>query len=439
MNKWEILILGLIFNSPTALTASQQMDKVAAIVNNEIVLESDVQNMLKTVKMNARYAGHAIPNNLSLRNHVLDRLIEKSIILQIASQMQINIPEELVNDAISNIAGQNGFTIDQMKTRLKEDGIEMEKYYDEIRKEMLIAEVCNHEVRRRISILPVEIESLAKKITKKSAYEANVNLSHILIPLPEHPTQVQLQQSHMLADKIMDELKKNIKFEKFSIASSLDSKAFKVINIGWSRLEELPTIFVEKLKNSKKYDIVGPIRSGVGYHILCINDINNENKTIFATEVKARHIFIKLSPMMNDAQARQKLMEIYQDISIGKTTFEDAAKKNSDDLSSAFKGGELEWNTLNVYDPKIRNALIKLNKGEISQPIPSNFGWHLIQLQNTRNVDKTNASKNDQAYRLLFDRKFNEETQSWIEEQRAAAYVNVINSDDYQSNNDEKK
>lgn len=133
----------------------------------------------------------------------------------------------------------------------------------------------------------------------------------------------------------------------------------------------------------------------------------------------------------------KKLTQITQDIRSGKTTFENAAKEFSEDPGSALKGGELGWNMPDVYDPAFRDALMRLNKGEISQPVRSNFGWHLIQLEDTRNVDKTDAAQKDQAYRLLFNRKFNEEAQSWVQEQRAAAYVNVIDGRDNQSN-DEK-
>lgn len=235
----------------------------------------------------------------------------------------------------------------------------------------------------------------------------------------------------------MDEIKKGTNFGKLAIAYSADPQALKGGNMGWSRLQELPVVFAEQLKSAKKGDVVGPIRSGVGYHILRVNEMNSANKTISVTEVKARHILIKSSPIMDDNQARQKLTQITQDIRSGKTTFENAAKEFSEDPGSALKGGELGWNMPDVYDPAFRDALMRLNKGEISQPVRSNFGWHLIQLEDTRNVDKTDAAQKDQAYRLLFNRKFNEEAQSWVQEQRAAAYVNVIDGRDNQSN-DEK-
>ncbi|MEI9746343.1 peptidylprolyl isomerase SurA [Moellerella wisconsensis] len=439
MKNWRTLILGLMFASTTALSAPQQMDKVAAVVNNGVVLESDVNNMLNTVKLNARNAGQQIPDEASLHHQILERLIMDNILLQMANQMQINIPEEAVNATIKDIAQQNGITVDQMQKRLVADGIDMAQYRAEIRKEMLIAEVRNNEVRRRITVLPQEVDSLAQQISAQTDNEADVNLSHILIPLPENPTQAQLEQAEATVKKILTQLQKGGDFGKLAITYSADPQALKGGNMGWSRLQELPVVFAEQIQHSKKGDIIGPIRSGVGYHILRLNDMRGGNNTISVTEAKARHILLKSSPIMNDEEARQKLQQITQDIRSGKITFEDAAREYSEDPGSALKGGELGWNMPDVFDPAFRDALMRLNKGELSQPIRSSFGWHLIQLEDTRSVDKTDVAQKDQAYRLLFNRKFNEEAQSWMQEQRAAAYVKVLDGSDAQSNDTQSK
>lgn len=439
MNNWKTLILGLMFASSTALSAPQQMDKVAAVVNNGVVLESDVNNMVNTVKMNARNAGQQVPDEAALRNQILERLIMDNILLQMANQMQINIPEDAVNATILDIARQNGISVEQMQKRLTADGLDMTQYRGEIRKEMLIAEVRNNEVRRRVTILPQEVESLAQQMSSQAVNEANVNLSHILIPLPENPTPAQLEQAEAIVKKIMTELSNGANFGKLAISYSADSQALKGGDMGWSRLQELPVVFAEQLKAAKKGDIIGPIRSGVGYHILRLNDIDSSNKAISVTEVKARHILIKSSPIMNDEEARQKLQQVSDDIRSGKTTFEDAARENSEDPGSALKGGELGWNMPDIFDPAFRDGLMRLNKGELSQPIRSSFGWHLIELQDTRNVDKTDVAQKDQAYRLLFNRKFNEEAQTWMQEQRASAYVQTLDGNNAQSNDNDTK
>ena len=196
--------------------------------------------------------------------------------------------------------------------------------------------------------------------------------------------------------------------------------------MGWSRLQELPGLFAERLQTAKSGEIVGPVRSGVGFHILRVNEVRGNSQPISVTEVKARHILIKPSPVMTDDQARSKLQQIAADVKSGKTSFDAAAKQFSEDPGSALRGGELGWSMPDIYDPAFRYALMKLKKGELSQPVRSSFGWHLIQLEDTRNVDKTEAAQKDRAYRMLFNRKFSEELQSWMQEQRAGAYVEIL-------------
>ena len=426
MKNWRTLILSLMFTASTAsFAAPQQLDKVAAVVNNGVVLESDVNNMLQTVTMNARNAGQQIPDQATLRQQILERLIMDNIVMQMAGQMQITIPDQAVDGAIEDIARQNNMTTAQMKERLQRDGMSYDKYRSDIRKEMMMAEVRNNEVRRRVVILPQEVESLANLISTQNAADTELNFSHILIPLPENPTEAQMNTAKEKVTTIMNELQRGADFGKLAITYSADPQALKGGNMGWSRLQELPGLFAERLQSAKSGEIVGPVRSGVGFHILRVNEVRGNNQPISVTEVKARHILIKASPIVTDEQARGKLQQIASDVKSGKTTFDAAAKQFSEDPGSALRGGELGWSMPDVYDPAFRDALMKLKKGELSQPVRSSFGWHLIQLEDTRNVDKTEAAQKDRAYRMLFNRKFSEELQSWMQEQRAGAYVEI--------------
>lgn len=426
MKNWRTLILSLMFTASTAsFAAPQQLDKVAAVVNNGVVLESDVNNMLQTVTMNARNAGQQIPDQATLRQQILERLIMDNIVMQMAGQMQITIPDQAVDGAIEDIARQNNMTTAQMKERLQRDGMSYDKYRSDIRKEMMMAEVRNNEVRRRVVILPQEVESLANLISTQNAADTELNISHILIPLPENPTEAQMNTAKEKVTTIMNELQRGADFGKLAITYSADPQALKGGNMGWSRLQELPGLFAERLQSAKSGEIVGPVRSGVGFHILRVNEVRGNNQPISVTEVKARHILIKASPIVTDEQARGKLQQIASDVKSGKTTFDAAAKQFSEDPGSALRGGELGWSMPDVYDPAFRDALMKLKKGELSQPVRSSFGWHLIQLEDTRNVDKTEAAQKDRAYRMLFNRKFSEELQSWMQEQRAGAYVEI--------------
>ena len=428
MKNWKTLLLGIAMIANTSFAAPQVVDKVAAVVNNGVVLESDVDGLMQSVKLNAAQARQQLPDDATLRHQIMERLIMDQIILQMGQKMGVKISDEQLDQAIANIAKQNNMTLDQMRSRLAYDGLNYNTYRNQIRKEMIISEVRNNEVRRRITILPQEVESLAQQVGNQNDASTELNLSHILIPLPENPTSDQVNEAESQARTIVDQARNGADFGKLAIALSADQQALNGGQMGWGRMQELPGIFAQALSTAKKGDIVGPIRSGVGFHILKVNDLRGESKNISVTEVHARHILLKPSPIMTDEQARVKLEQIAADIKSGKTTFAAAAKEFSQDPGSANQGGDLGWATPDIFDPAFRDALTRLNKGQMSAPVHSSFGWHLTELLDTRNVDKTDAAQKDRAYRMLMNRKFSEEAASWMQEQRASAYVKILSN-----------
>ncbi|HBZ15063.1 MULTISPECIES: peptidylprolyl isomerase SurA [Pantoea] len=428
MKNWRMLILGVAITANTAFAAPQVVDKVAAVVNNGVVLESDVDDMMRTVKSQAQQAKQQLPDDKTLRHQILERQVMDAIILQMGERAGVQITDQQLDEAIQNIAAQNRMSLDQLRSRLAYDGMDYNVYRAQIRKEMTIAEVRNNEVRRRVTILPQEVDTLAAQVGAQNTQGTELNISQILLPLPENPTQQQVDDQETLARQLVGQLKGGADFGKLAVTYSADPQALKGGNMGWGKIEELPTLFSQALSTAKKGDIVGPIRSGVGFHILKVNDLRGESKNISVTEVHARHILLKPSPILTDAQAQAKIEQIAADIKSGKTTFAAAAKQFSDDPGSANQGGDLGWASPEIYDPAFRDALLKLQKGQVSQPVHSSFGWHLIQLLDTRQVDKTDAAQKERAYRMLFNRKFAEEAQTWMQEQRAGAYVKILDN-----------
>ncbi|WMQ74387.1 MAG: Chaperone SurA [Sodalis sp.] len=430
MKNRRTFILGLALCAQGAFAALQIVDKVAAIVDNGVILESDVNSMLFTVKRGAQQANQQLPNDATLRRHILDRLIMDNIILQLAQRTNIAISDKQLDQAIGNIAAKNHMTLDQLRGRLAHDGIDYNTYLAQIRKEMLIAEVRNNEVRRRVTILPQEVESLARQIATQTSNGAEFNLSHILIPLPENPRQDQVDKAEALANALVEQSKSGTDFGKLAITYPDDPQVLKGGQMSWGKLEELPSLFTARLQGAQKGSIVGPIRSGVGFHILKVNDIRDGDQKVAVTEVHARHILLRTSVVMTDQQARAKLEDIAAQIKGRRISFGAAAKQLSEDPGSANQGGDLGWSSADAFDSAFRDALMHLKKGDISAPLRSSFGWHLIQVIDTRQVDRTDAAKKDHAYRLLFNRKFVEEAQTWMQEQRASAYVKIIDNNE---------
>lgn len=425
MNNWIVHVLSFTLCINSTFAAPKLIDKIAAIVDKDIILESDINKLLDSIKCNKN---QQLPDDVILHQQVLDQLIMDKMILQLAQQTNIIIDDNQLDHTISNIAVQHNITIDQLYSHLDHDGIDYKTYRAQIRKEMLITKLCNSEVRRRISILPQEVDSLAKLISSKTNNDIEFNLSYVLIPLPKNPYQSQVDQAKELAEFIVKQSKNGTNFDMITIIYSFDSKSLEGSQIGWVKRKDLPTLFTQYLHNNVHHgDIIGPIRSNHGFYVIKINEIRNIDQKVIVTEAHIRHILLRTSLTMTDQQVRDKLLEIAQQIKSGRISFIDAAKQISEDLDSAHHGGDLGWHYTEYFHPVFRDALMFLKKGDISEPIRSYDGWHLIQIIDTRQVDRTNLVQKDHAYHLLFNRKFSEEAQIWMQEQLASTYIKVFN------------
>lgn len=232
MKNWKTLLLGIAMIANTSFAAPQVVDKVAAVVNNGVVLESDVDGLMQSVKLNAGKAGQQLPDDATLRHQILERLIMDQIVLQMGQKMGVKITDDQLDQAIANIAKQNNMTMDQMRSRLAYDGINYNTYRNQIRKEMLISEVRNNEVRRRITVLPQEVETLAKQIGDQNDASTELNLSHILIPLPENPTSEQVAEAQDQANSVVQQARSGADFGKLAITYSADQQALKGVSDG---------------------------------------------------------------------------------------------------------------------------------------------------------------------------------------------------------------
>lgn len=418
----------ILFCAANIQAAPKVVDGVAAIVNNNVILQSDIDEMLQNVK--ASTDPQNLPDDKALRHQIIERLINENLILQQAAKLNIKVSEDDITEAIKSIAQKNNMTINDLRGYLASVGMSYNSYRHKISKELLIEQARMNIIKQRIMISDREVNNLANEIAKQPNKNREVNISHILIALPESPSKKQIEDANTKAQNIVDRLKKGESFAKLAATYSNDEKALEGGKMGWHKLNELPSIFEERLVRAQKNDIIGPIRSGVGFHILKVEGNHSEAaKIITIKEVNARHILIKTNVLVTDEIAKNKIQEIRQSIVNGSTSFASAAKLYSEDPGSADNGGELGWNNPNNFDSNFRAALLKLSKGEISQPVKSSYGWHLIQLLDSRNVDKTEDAKKDQAYRLIFNRKFGEELQVWIQELKGDAYIKIMGDD----------
>ncbi|MCW8090479.1 peptidylprolyl isomerase SurA [Alteromonas sp. ASW11-130] len=420
----KVLLAG-VFLINLAFAQETVLDKVAVIVDKGVILESEITALINEVKRNAEANNQTLPSDMALRTQVTERLIMKSLQMQMAERMGIQISDPQLEQTIQNIAQNQNVSIEELRNQLKQDGISYDTYRENVREELIMGEVRRANVRRRVYITPQEIGTLTKLIDQQGAEQAEYELGHILIGFPSQPSDEDISAARDRADKVLALLKKDSDFAKIAIASSSGRNALEGGNMGWMNINAMPTLFAEAVQGKSKDELIGPIRSGAGFHILKILDTRGI-ETITVEEVNARHILIKPSIILSEDKAKEMLVDFKQQIKAEEATFAELAKEYSEDPGSALKGGALGWRDPSEYEPAFRDALANLQPNELSEPIRSVYGWHLIELLDRRVDDATEKRKEDKAYQLLYNRKFQEETEAWLREMRDQAYIEVV-------------
>ncbi|MFD2165241.1 peptidylprolyl isomerase SurA [Thalassotalea euphylliae] len=418
------LLLGF---SLQAKAEEVSLDKVAAIVNSGVVLESEVQDLLKTIKNNAERNDQTLPSDNALRTQVMDKLINDSLMVQMGERMGVQVSDAQLDDTLTNMARENNLTLEQFRDALIADGIVYEKYRESVRTELISGEVRRANVRRRIYISPQEVDNLMAEMQSQESLDVEYNLGHILIEFPPEPTQEDMNKAKVRADKVIELLNEGSDFARIAIASSGDANALEGGELGWRNINELPTLFSEIIEGKDKGTILGPIRTGLGFSIVKILDIRGR-QVVEVEEVRARHILIKPSIILSEAKAEAILQGFLEQINAGEADFAELAKEHSEGPTSV-RGGDLGWADPNSYDPAFRDALARMKKDEYHKPFRSSFGWHLVQLNDRRTIDASKQMNENRAYQLLFKRKFGMESARWMKETRDEAYIEIFEAD----------
>ena len=427
--KFLRILIGCICLSASVNVAAQTLlDKVSVIVDKGVILESEIRELVKTVKDNANKNNQALPSDRALRTQAIERLILDNLQMQVADRMGIRVSDPQLEQTIANIAQNQNNSIDQLRESIRKAGLDYENYRESVRKELITGEVRRANVRRRIYITPQEISTLVSLIEEQGNEQAEYRLGHILIGFPPEPTDDDITAARNRADKVLNLLNSGSDFAKIAIASSSGPKALDGGDMGWLNINSMPTLFAEVIQGKETDNLVGPIRSGAGFHILKIMETRGV-EVAKSEEINAPHILIKPSIILSEQKAQSMLLEFKAQILEGTAEFADLAKKHSEDPGSAIKGGDLGWADPNMYVPAFKDALMQLAKDEISEPVRSVHGWHLMQLLDRRVDDITDRKKQDKAYQLIYNRKFAEETDAWIREMREEAFIEVLDEE----------
>ncbi|WP_207063630.1 peptidylprolyl isomerase [Motiliproteus sp. SC1-56] len=419
----RLLALSLCWTALSAQAEEVQLDRMVAVVDNDVIMASELDRRTEVVREQLRQRGTRLPPEDALRRQVLDKLILDRLQLQQAEQNGLAITEQALDSTLERIAASNGLSLPAFKAELEASGQNYREVREQIRSEMLITQVRERLVNRRIQISDQEVESFLASEQGREQALPDVRLSHIMLPLPREAGPEAVEAVEARAMRTYRELEAGADFAETAVAVSKAANALEGGDLGWRNLAELPETVAEAAKELKPGEITRPVRMGGGFHILKLVD-RRGGAVRLVEQTKARHILISPSEIRTDAQARQLAQDLHRRLQAGEE-FAALAKEFSDDVGSGSIGGDLGWILPGQMVPAFEAQLAQTAVGELSEPFKSRFGWHILEVQDKREKDLGEDLLANEAREAIRKRKFAEELNNWLNELRSQAYLEL--------------
>jgi peptidyl-prolyl cis-trans isomerase SurA len=399
--------------SHCAFASMQTLDGIAAVVNDNIVTQSDLKTQVKLFEKQMARAGAPKVDKAVLEKQVLEHLISNEVQLQVAKKTGIHVEEFALDNALEKMAKDNNMTLGDMRKALAAEGVDFKQYRENFRKQMIISQLHERDLIHHVHVSEQEINQFIQSGATQNELAHEYHLGHILVSLPETPTPEQLAAAEKKAQEVIAALAKGQEFSQVALTYSTSALALKGGDLGWRKLPELPTLFVKIVPQLKVNDVPKPMRSASGLHIIkLIDKRSTDAKHTPVEKTLVRHILIKTNAMISDADAKQKLVQLRQKIAKGED-FGQLAKTHSVDLGSASNGGSLGWITKDVLVPEFSKVMVGLKPNEISEPFKTSFGWHIMQVIERRIESNDQAMMRHKATEMIRQRKFEEKLQAW--------------------------
>jgi peptidyl-prolyl cis-trans isomerase SurA len=400
-----------------------KMDRIIAIVDQAVITEQELIDRTRTVKAQLEKQGTQLPPDKVLEKQVLERLIADSLQLQMAAQTGIKIDDTQLDKTIERIAAQNKMGLEEFSALLEKDGIPLRKFREDIRNEITIARIREREVDNKLNISEGEIDNYLTTQANRGEEQDEFEIAHILIRTPEDASPEDLEKAKIKTQDALNQLADGVSFSEVSASLSDAPNALEGGSMGWRNGGQLPALFLEVLKPMQKDEVSRPIRSPNGFHILKLTDRRGGTSSLVIGQTHARHILIKLSEVVSETDAKRKIDTIKERLDNG-GKFEELARQFSED-GSANNGGDLGWVNPGDTVPPFEKAMNDLGLGEISEPVLSPFGWHVIQVIERRQQDMTKEATRLKARQEIRARKSEEAYEDWIREMRDRAFVEL--------------
>ena len=418
-------------NAPVAKRAApRQIDSIAAVVNTEVITRQDLKERIKSVENRMRQQGTQIPQAALLEKQVLERMIIDRAQLQLASESGIRIDDALLDRAMERLAEQNKLSLPEFRKQLEREGLQYAQFRNEIRDEITMQRIREREVDNKIQITESEVDNFIAAEKNAPQQQVEFDLAQILIRIPENASAEQIAARRARAEEVAAQLRAGADFAKLAASYSDSVDALKGGELGYRTADRLPQLFVDAVANLQQGQLSPILKSANGFHILKLvgkrtQSVLKEGGSAAAPAVQqthARHILIKVNQVVSAAEALRKLTDLKQRLDNKSATFEELAKLYSNDLSAS-KGGDLGWIYPGDTVPEFERAMNQLKIGEVSAPVESPFGYHLIEVLERKNQDVSQERQRLLARQALRERKLDEATQDWLRQLRDRAYV----------------
>ena len=425
-----LLVLALGLASPFAISQTREtsssgvlLDRVAATVNEGVVLQSELEEQMLIIAARMRAQNVELPPQNVMRKQVLDRLVLQELQVQRANRAGIKVSDETLNNALADVAKQNNIALADLPDALGQQGIDYAGYREQLRKELSMQILRQRDVIARINVSPREIDQFIDRQKKMPSASSEYDVSHILIAVPQAATPEELDEATRKADEVYQKAIAGEDFSRLAVQYSNSQTALEGGRLGPRKGSELPTFLGEMIAGMKAGDVTKPLRTPSGFHIIKLNEVTGGVQQRIVNQVHARHILIKTNELQDDATVEQKLVSIRDRILNKGENFAAVASVVSEDPGSAAEGGDLGWTNPGTFVPEFEKVLAQLQPDEISQPFRTQYGWHIIQLMGRRQYDTTAEDERQQAFLALREAKVDEETELWLRRLRDEAYV----------------
>ena len=400
-----------------------ELDRIVAVVNNEVITMNDLNERMATVASQLKKQGTQLPSADVLRKQLLDRMVLDLVEVQEAKETGVKVDDDTLDKTLQRIADENSLSMSEFRRLTEQDGIRWSKFREEIRGEVMKTRLREREVGGNINVTDAEIDTQLLLESREANTDQEFRLAHILVLVPEQATSAQIEAKRKRAVQALGELRKGAEFAQISAQFSDAPDALQGGNLGWRPSGRLPAIFLEALSALKQNEVTDILRSANGFHIVKLLDKRGRNDQPTIQQTRARHILIRLKEGVTDDDARERLARLRERI-IGGADFAELAKVHSDD-PSATKGGELGWLSPGDTVPEFERALNQLRDNEISAPVQSQFGWHLMQVEERRTEGVSEERRRAGARNVIRLRKTDEAVDDWLRQARDRAFVEL--------------